>query len=704
MKIVSWNVNGLAACCRKGFLRFLAAEKPDIMCCQEIKTVRPLNVPGYEQYWNPAQRPGYSGTLVLAKQAPLSWSTGFGDDGLDEEGRIITLEYRDYYVITVYVPSTHPHNTPGRPDYRLEWDAALRKYLLRLQKPVILCGDFNATRAFIDSYPENGKNDPDTLMFQSEERASIARLLELGLIDAFRVLNPNKTGAYTWWGPKNNDRAQNRGSRLDYFFVSGNLLPYVKEIYFHDQVLASDHCPISMKFLPVKPQRELGDDDMATIWQAIDWDRLNESLLSLQQDLAYAAYNREWEKIERLQGRIISSWAAKALAVRFVSDKKKAPGVDGVTWETPAQKVRAAMFLSPRGYRPLPYLYRELEGRGKTRVNLIPAMRDKAMLVLYSYALDPVAESTADKQSFFARKGRSPLDAHAYLCRALSGPDAPEWVVVTDIQTFYGTVAHSWLLQNIPMDKTMLRKFLKAGMVKDSELFPTEKGMSMATSLSPILGNMMLDGLQSYIYDRLYPHGGVDYLNGSLTRLCDDIVITARSEKDGYMILQAVSEFLADRGLKPHPDKTKVVSIRKGFDFIGRHYQLQGSVLKVRPADSSIRSIEQKLKDLIENFSGTQRDLIREINWELTGWSTYHQVEDSYMEFRHIDAIVEGLLVKKMCGKYPRWHRETILRKFWINDGPYKVFALPKDPTARVKRLASLPIVIHKPVRSKFNY
>ena len=704
LKIVSWNVNGLAACCRKGFLRFLAAEKPDIMCCQEIKTVRPLNVPGYEQYWNPAQRPGYSGTLVLAKQTPISWSAGFEDGELDEEGRVITLEYRDYYVVNVYVPSIHPHNAPDRPDFRIKWDAALRKYLLGLQKPIILCGDLNATRAYIDSYPENGKNEPDNPLFRSEERASLERLLEFGLIDAFRTLNPSKEGAYTWWGPKNNDRSQNRGSRLDYFLVSGELLPFVREIRFHDTVLASDHCPISMMFFPVKPRRDLDDDDMTAIWQAIDWNRLQESLLSLQQDLAYAAYNREWEEVRRLQDRVVGSWAARALAVRFVADRKAAPGVDGVTWDTPAQKARAALFLTARGYRPLPYLYRELEEKGKCRANLIPAMRDKAMQVLYSYALDPVAESTADSQSFFARKGRSSLDAHAYLSRELSGSDSPKWVVVTDVQTFYGTVTHSWLIEHIPIDTVVLRKFRKAGMVRDSELFPTEKGMSMATSLSPILGNMMLDGLQSYIYDRLYPHGGVDYLNGSLTRLCDDIVITARSEKDGYMILQAVSEFLADRGLKPHPDKTKVVSIRKRFDFIGRHYQLQGSVLKVRPADSSIRSIEQKLKDLIENFSGTQRDIIREINWELTGWSTYHQVEDSYMEFRHIDAIVEGLLVKKMCGKYPRWHRETILRKFWTNDGPYKIFALPKDPTVRVKRLASLPIVTHNPVRTKFNY
>lgn len=505
MQIVSWNVNGIIACRRKGFLRFLADTKPDIMCCQEIKTQCPLNTPGYEQFWNPSRTPGTSGTLILAKKPPLSWSIGFGNESLDGDGRLITLEYEDYYVLNVYVPSVHPHNGPDRPDYRLEWDAALREYVAKLQKPVILCGDFNATLAFIDSYPENGKNEPDDLIFQSETRAGLKRLLSIGLVDAFRVLHPDKEGAYTWWGPKNKNRAENRGSRLDYFLLSGELLSFVQSIKFHKDILASDHCPISMLFYPTKPKRELDNDDMTAVWRSIDWGRLEDTLLSMQQELAYAAYNREWDKVDRLQHQLVSSWAARTLAVRDAADRNKSPGVDGVRWNTDAQKAKAAMSLVSRGYRPLPYLYRELEENGKRRTNLIPAIRDKAMQILYAYALDPVAESIADRKSFFARKGRSALDAHAYLARDLTGEDAPAFVVLFDVQTFYDTVVHDWMLQNIPIDKTMLRKFLKAGMIRDGELWPTDKGMSMASTLSSIMGNMMLDGLQTYIYDRLYP-------------------------------------------------------------------------------------------------------------------------------------------------------------------------------------------------------
>ena len=247
----------------------------------------------------------------------------------------------------------------------------------------------------------------------------------------------------------------------------------------------------------------------------------------MQQDLSYAAYNREWDRVDKLQHQLVNSWAARALAVRETLKGSTSPGVDGVRWTTDAQRARAVQSLVSRGYRPLPYLYKELVERGKKRINLLPTLRDKAMQVLYTFALDPVAEATADRKSFFARGGRSAFDPNAYLIHDLSGENPPEWVVVADVQTLYDTVVHDWLITNIPMDKTILRKFLKAGMVRDGQLFPTDKGMSMASGLSPKLGNMMLDGLQSYIYDRLYPHGGVDYKNGNLIRFLDDMIVTA---------------------------------------------------------------------------------------------------------------------------------------------------------------------------------
>ena len=389
---------------------------------------------------------------------------------------------------------------------------------------------------------------------------------------------------------------------------------------------------------------------MSAIWRAIDWPRLEETLLSMQQDLAYATYNREWDAVSMLQQHLVNSWAARALAVRAAANANTTAGVDGVKWTTDAQKAKAVLSLVSRGYRPLPYLHRALEENGKLRTNLIPAVRDKAMQILHSYALDPVAESTADRKSFFARKGRSALDAHAYLSRDLSGENAPECLALIDVQAFYDTVVHDWLLANIPMDYTMLRKFLKAGVLRNGELFPSDKGMSMASSLSPILGNMMLDGLQTYIYDQLYPSGSVDYLNGNLIRFADDMAVTARSRIQAEKVMQIVAEFLSQRGLRMHPDKSFIVNVHDGFNYLGRHYQRRDGVLSVTPADSSIRKMEQELESLILNFSGTQRNLIEKINQKLAGWGNYHRTEDAYMEFRHIDAVVEGLLV--VCCTY----------------------------------------------------
>lgn len=483
MKIISWNVNGLKSCCRKGFFHFLADTMPDVLCCQEIKTLCYLNTPGYLQYWNPAERPGYSGTLTLVRKEPLSCVFGMGKKELDREGRLITLEYKDFYILNAYVPNINPHNPPDRPDYRLEWEKELRKFVSKLSKPVILCGDFNATRAWIDSYPENQKNEPDNPLFSSEVREGFEKLLATGLVDAFRILHPKKEGAYSWWGPKNRNRADNRGSRLDYFLISGGLMSCVQGIKFHVDVLGSDHCPISMLINPVRPKQAMDDEDMAVIWRTIDWPKMEQELAKKQQDLAYAAYNRQWDEVERLQRELVCSWAARVLAVRAVADTNAQAGVDGVRWKSDIDKARAAQTLTNRGYRPLPYRHTEIEENGKHRVIHVPAARDKAMLLLYAYALDPVSESTADRKSFSARKGRSVFDAHAWLVQELTGEDAPDLVVVIDVKAYYSSITHDRLIEEIPMDKAMLKKFLKAGVIRDGELFSTDKGISLGTSL-----------------------------------------------------------------------------------------------------------------------------------------------------------------------------------------------------------------------------
>ena len=703
MKIVSWNVNGIAACRRKGFLEFLADAKPDIVCCQEIKTRCSLNTPGYTQFWNLSKKTKCSGTLTLVRKLPLSCSLKMGIDKFDDDGRFIALEYKECYIINVYVPSVHPHNTPDRPDYRMEWDTALREYVSNLSKPVILCGDFNTTRAWIDSYPENAKNEPDNLFFRSDIREGMEKLINTGLVDVFRELHPFKEGAYTWWGPKNKNRADNRGTRLDYFLLSSELLSSVQSIKFHKDILGSDHCPISMIITQAKPQRVMNDEDLAVIWRTIDWPKMEAELQRKQQDLSYAAYNRKWDEVEKLQSELVRSWAARVLAVRAAANANSQAGIDGVHWKSNEEKAKAALTLTSRGYRPLPYRHTEVEESGKLRIIHVPAVRDKAMLTLYAYSLDPVSEATADRKSFSARKGRSAFDAHAYLMHDLTGPYAPEWVVVVDVQSYYSSITHERLMNDIPMDKAMLQKFLKAGVIRDGELFSTDRGISLGTSLSPILGNMLLDGLQSYIYDRLYPAGGVDYLNGNTIRFADDIIITARSQEQASLILDIACDFLGDRGLRMNQDKSYIADVNRGFCFLSRHYKKTNGILCVTPSDDAIKRFEHEMEKLILNFKGTQRTLIGKINKKLRGWASYHSVEDAYEAFCRVDIVVWGLLTDLMCRKYPRWHRETITKKFWVKEGGEYFFILPTDPTIRVVHLAHLETVRHKPCKLKFN-
>ena len=516
-----------------------------------------------------------------------------------------------------------------------------------LSKPAIVCGDFNVTRGYIDIYPENQKNTPAQPLFQSEQRAGMDALINMGFVDVFRAFYPDKGGAYTWWGPRKRSREENKGSRLDYFLVSGELLCSVQSIKHHTTTLCSDHCPISIRVGAVPQQCGITDEDMSVQWRTIDWPKMEKELFRQQNRLAYAAYQREWDTVYSLQEQIVTSYAARVLAVRSVADTNSAAGIDGVKLKTDAQKMKLAMSLTSRGYQPLPNRYEIVRDRGKELVLHIPAAKDKAMLMLHSYALDPVAEATADKRSFFSRKGRSAHDAHTYILRDLGLPDAPEWIVRADIKAFYDNVVHGWLVDNIPMDKTVLKKLLRAGVVKNGELFATTQGISFASSLSPILGNMMLDGLQSHIYDSLYPQGGVDYLDGGLVRFADDIVVTARTRESAERVMQAIQSFLFERGLCCNQEKTCIAHVSKGFNFLSWHFQRKNDVVEVQPTDSAIKRIEHELEDFIMQFKGTQRALIEMLNDKLSGWAAYHRSTDAYMIFRHIDAVVEGLLVLK---------------------------------------------------------
>ena len=247
MKFISWNVNGIRACAGKGFMDFFQDVDADIFCIQETKMQEgqlELDTPGYYQYWNYAKKKGYSGTAIFTKQEPISVSYGLGIEEHDQEGRVITLEFEDFYFITVYTPNSQ--SELARLDYRMKWEEDFLTYLKKLEetKPVIFCGDLNVAHTEIDL--KNPKTNRKNAGFTDEERQKFTDLLNAGFVDTFRYFYPEQTGIYSWWSYRFSARAKNAGWRIDYFITSKRLDDKIQEAKIHQQIFGSDHCPVEL--------------------------------------------------------------------------------------------------------------------------------------------------------------------------------------------------------------------------------------------------------------------------------------------------------------------------------------------------------------------------------------------------------------------------------------------------------------------------
>lgn len=250
MKIISWNVNGLRAVYTKGFDEFLKSENPDIICLQEIKMLKEqktedFNFDGYFEYWNSAEKKGYSGTLILTKNEPISVTYGIGIEGHDNEGRVITAEFDDFYLVNCYTPNSQ--SELARLDYRMNWEDDFRNYLKTLdnKKPVILCGDLNVAHNEIDL--KNPKTNRKNAGFTDEERGKMTELLNSGFIDTYRYFYPDKEGEYSWWSYRFKAREKNAGWRIDYFIVSEKFIDNIKTAKILTDIFGSDHCPVMIE-------------------------------------------------------------------------------------------------------------------------------------------------------------------------------------------------------------------------------------------------------------------------------------------------------------------------------------------------------------------------------------------------------------------------------------------------------------------------
>ena len=458
---------------------------------------------------------------------------------------------------------------------------------------------------------------------------------------------------------------------------------------------------MSMEFEPCT------DEYLTMLWEHIDLKAAEEKLADLQYQLTRAAYRKDGAAIEELQNTIVRDLDIKCLAVRHVVGSSSSPGVDGVKWRTPAEKMRGAMSLTSKDYHPSPLRQIMLVAKntGKKRYPQLPTYRDRAMLVLYGYALIPVTEAYAERKSFAFRPGRSTQDAHAYVIEMIHGEDAPAYIFYGDVKACYAHIQHDWLIEHAPMDKHILRKFLKAGIVFEGELFPSEgEGLSEGSNLSPYLANFTLDGMQRAVYEAI--HGTtspMDYGNGNLLRFADDILVTVRTKEAAETVRQCLKDFLAERGLAFSEEKTRVVRVDEGFTFLSRTYVKKDGLVYSYPADAAVERFIEDLRLTTSTSHKSQRELILLLNRKLKGWAGYYRCTDATAAFRKVDAAVQTALLETAIKRHPKMALAKVKAKYWYReaDGHY-CYALPNDKSVRVVRLAdTVLLTLKKPKTSE---
>ena len=381
------------------------------------------------------------------------------------------------------------------------------------------------------------------------------------------------------------------------------------------------------------------DRDLARQWNSIDWKKIRSTVNRLQIRIAKATQDENWNLVKRLSYLLTHSYSAKLLAVRIVTlnKGKRTPGIDGELWNTASEKMRAALNLTDHQYRaqPLRRIYIPKPGKDTKRPISIPTMYDRAMQALYGLALQPIAETTADPRSFGFRVFRSAQDASEYAFLCLSRKTASPWILEGDIRGCFDTIAHDWLMDNIPMDQSVLTQFLKAGFVFDQTLFPTDKGTPQGGIISPILANMALDGLENTLKAK-FPRMRVYFI-----RYADDFLVITPTKEIAEEAREAIREFLTERGLELSSEKTLITHISDGFDFLGYNFRKYKGMLLTKPSKKSIQSITGKIRAIVKKAQAWSQDaLIKTLNPIVRGWANYHRHIAAKATFKKLDAYL----------------------------------------------------------------
>lgn len=419
-----------------------------------------------------------------------------------------------------------------------------------------------------------------------------------------------------------------------------------------------------------------GDD--AAKWAGVDWHRAHREVRRLQIRIAKAVKESRWNKVKALQHRLTHSFYAKLLAVKRVTSNKgkRTPGVDGVLWQGARAKWQAAESLRRRGYHPQPLrrIYIPKKGGSKLRPLSIPCMIDRAMQALYKLALAPAAETLADRNSYGFRELRSCADAIGAGFLALSKPNSATWILEGDIKGCFDNICPRWMLQHIPMDKEILRKWLEAGYVEEGKWYPGRKGTPQGGIISPTIANMVLDGMEQAIRASLPRRR----CRVNFVRYADDFIVTAKSK----LILEkyvkpAIERFLAERGLQLSEEKTVITHIKDGFTFLGQTFRKTGNVLHITPAKKGVLALQQKVGELIrKHVSAPMPILIKKLNQTLRGWGNYHRHVVASEAFSRIDNYVYEQLWRMLHRRHPQQSSGWLVAKYWNVTGQAWVFSV----------------------------
>lgn len=423
-------------------------------------------------------------------------------------------------------------------------------------------------------------------------------------------------------------------------------------------------------------------------WDSIDWKKAAAYVKKLQMRIAKAQKEGRHNKVKALQWTLTHSFYAKALAIKRVTENrgKKTPGIDKILWTTKKEKWEAITTLKRHGYRPLPlrrvYLRKP---NGKLRPLGIPTMTDRAMQTLYKFALEPVAETTGDPNSYGFRMGRCTQDAAVQCAAILARKDRAQWVLEGDIKGCFDNISHDWIEKHIPMDKEILHKFLKCGYIDTGKLFPTQAGTPQGGSISPTIANMVLDGLEFMLNKRFRKHyeNGV-YVNPkvNLVRYADDFIITGESrELLESQVKPLVEAFMTERGLTLSPEKTVITNICDGFDFLGfniRRYS-NGKFL-IKPSQKNVKTFLDKVRRIIKHSkASTQQELIGKLNPIIRGWALYHAHNASKQTFSMVDNQIWQCLWRWARRRHPKKGGEWIYnRYFHLVEQRVWTFAVPR--------------------------